>query len=76
MLKKEKKPKKYLDDVYTKTLGNPSYPDDTRRELKVKTKGLEHDYKVLKYETKGEISKLKLILVCMFGLGMILYKTR
>lgn len=76
--KREKAEKVFrqTQDVYTKTLGNPSYPDDTRRELKVKTKGLEHDYKVLKYETKGEISKLKLILVCMFGLGMILYRTR
>lgn len=76
--KREKAEKVFrrTQDVYAKTLGNPNYSDDTRSELKVKTKRLEYDYKVLKYETKGEIAKLKLILVCMVFLGMILYRTR
>lgn len=76
--KREKAEKVFrrAQDAYFKTLGSHSYSDDTRRALKVKSKGLEYDYKVLKYETKAEIAELRLILICMVFLGMILYRTR
>lgn len=75
--KREKAEKVFrrAQDAYFKTLGS-RYSDDTRRALKVKSEGLEYDYKVLKYETKAEIAELKVLLICMVFLGMILYRTK